>query len=879
MSYQGHERHRRRRGKDPDGSRRRDPRQERDTVTYWAGGGNQNAPAWPGATDYQDPAAYRDSAFSQNGGPEAVGGYQGGFPGGGYEDPRAFPGTAGRQGARYPGSAPFPGSGYPATEDPGSGYPATEDPGSGYSATEDPGSGYSATEDDRSGYPATEHDGYRYPATEDPGSGYSATEHDRSGYPATEHDRSRYPATEHDRSRYPATEHDRSRYPATEHDRSRYPGSGYSGSGYPGSGYQNAGYQESGPAAPGSEQGGAYQPAGYADYPDYPDYPDNRGYRAATAYREPTAPGGLAHEPGGYQDPASDGGYLPAGEHPSLPGVKLADLGPQDSAAYEGLQGYLRGDGTGRADASMWRRRGRGFLAGICTGLLAGAVAIGVAVLAAAFVRPQASPVIAVGDAVLGGASQPLKAAALQSFGENYKVLLLGVIYAVIALLVMGFGLLARRRLAGGVIGMAALGAVGAFVALTRPESHATDVIPSLVGGAAGAVALALLVRAGEPQLILAVAAQRARGGHPAAGEPEVVGTNRRNFLLAGLSAAGAAVVAGVAGQVLTRQRFNVNSSGNAVAIPAPVQKAPPLKPGAELNNIQGISPFYTPNATFYRVDTALVVPQVTTAQWQLRIHGMVDRPVTINFDDLMTRPQIQRDITICCVSESVGGSFIGNARWQGTLLASLLREAGIHPAATQIVMRDVQGMAIGVSTEAVMDGRDAMLAVAMNGAPLPAEHGFPVRVVVPGLYGYVSACKWVVDMELTTYAAYDAYWVKRGWSEQAAVKTESRIDTPKVGTNLAAGQVVVAGVAWAMHKGIASVQVGIDGVWQEATLATQDTIDTWRQWYYRWDATPGAHKIQVRATDQTGYTQTAVVQAPEPNGATGYHTIKVTVA
>jgi DMSO/TMAO reductase YedYZ molybdopterin-dependent catalytic subunit len=799
MSYQGHERHRRRRGKDPDGSRRhgtdpdgsrrREARQERDTGTYWASGGNQNAPAWPGATDYQDPAAYRDSAFSQNGGPEAVGGYQGGFPGGGYEDPEAFPGTAGRQGAEYPGFAAFPGSGYPATEDPGSGYSATD--------------------------------------------------------------------------------HDSSRYPATDHDSSRYPGSRY-----PGSGYQNAGYQESRPAAPGREQGGAYQPAGYPGA----DYPDDRGYRAATAYREPAAPGGLAHEPGGYQDPARDGGYLPAGEHPSLPGVKLADLGPQDPTAYEGLQGYLRGDGTGRADASMWRRRGRGFLAGICTGLLAGGVAIGVAVLAAAFVRPQASPVIAVGDAVLAGASQTLKAAALQSFGENYKVLLLVVIYAVIALLVMGFGLLARRRLAGGVIGMAALGAVGAFVALIRPESHATDVIPSLVGGAAGAVALALLVRAGQPQLILAAAAQRARDGHPAAGEPEVVGTNRRNFLLAGLSAAGAAVVAGVAGQVLTRQRFNVSSSRNAVTIPGPVQKAPPLKPGAELNNIQGISPFYTPNATFYRVDTALVVPQVTTAQWQLRIHGMVDRPVTINFDDLMKRPQIQRDITICCVSESVGGSFIGNARWQGTLLASLLREAGIHPAATQIVMRDVQGMAIGVSTEAVMDGRDAMLAVAMNGAPLPAEHGFPVRVVVPGLYGYVSACKWVVDMELTTYAAYDAYWVKRGWSEQAAVKTESRIDTPKVGSNLAAGQVVVAGVAWAMHKGIASVQVGIDGVWQEATLATQDTIDTWRQWYYRWDATPGTHKIQVRATDQTGYTQTAVVQAPEPNGATGYHTIEVTV-
>jgi DMSO/TMAO reductase YedYZ molybdopterin-dependent catalytic subunit len=822
MSYQGHERHRRRRGKDPDGSRPREPRQDRNTGTYWAGGGQQNGPARPGATDYQDPAAYRDSADSarsQNGGPEAAGGYQGGSPGGGYEDPGAFPGTAARQGAGDPGSAPFPGPGYP---------------GNGYDGSRYPSAGYNGPDYSGSGFPAT---GYS-------GSGYSG-----SGFPAAEHDGSGFPAT------------------------------GYNGSGYPGSGYQNAGYQESGRTAPGYEQAGAYQPAGYPGADD-PDYPDDRGYRAATAYREPAAPGGLAREPGGDQDPARDGGYLPAGEHPSLPGVKLADLEPKDPTAYEGLEGYLRGDGTGRADASMWRRRGHGFLAGICTGLLAGGVAIGMAALAAAFVRPQASPVIAVGDAVLGGASQPVKAAALQSFGENYKVLLLVVIYAVIALLVMGFGLLARRRLAGGVIGMAALGAVGAFVALTRPESHAADVIPSLVGGAAGVVALALLVRAGEPQLILAAAARRAREGHPAAGEPEVVGTNRRNFLLAGLSAAGVAVLAGVAGQVLSRQLFTVGGSQNAVALPpGPVQKAPPLQPGAELDNIPGISPFYTPNATFYRVDTALVVPQVTTAQWELRIHGMVDKPVTINFNDLLSRPQIQRDITICCVSESVGGGFIGNARYQGTLLASLLREAGVHPAATQIVMRDVQGMAIGVSTEAVMDGRDAMLAVAVNGAPLPAEHGFPVRVVVPGLYGYVSACKWVVDMELTTYAAYDAYWVKRGWSEQAAVKTESRIDTPKAGRHLAAGQLVVAGVAWAMHKGIVSVQVGIDGAWQEATLATQDTIDTWRQWYYHWDAAPGTHKIQVRATDQTGYTQTAVVQAPEPNGATGYHTIEVTVA
>ncbi len=483
------------------------------------------------------------------------------------------------------------------------------------------------------------------------GSGHSAAEYGGSGHSAAEYGGSGHSAAEYGGSGYPASEYGGSRYSADE----------YSGSRYPGSGYQNAGHQESGLAAPGYEQGGTSQPAAYpgADYPDYPDYPDNRGYRAATAYREPTGPGGPAHEPA-----RDEGGYLPADEHPSLPGVKLADLGPQDPTAYEGLESYLRGDGTARAYASMWRRRGRGFLAGICTGLLAGGVAIGMAVLAAAFVRPQASPVIATGDAVLGGASQSLKAAALQSFGENYKVLLLVVIYAVIALLVMGFGLLARRRLAGGVIGMATLGAIGAFVALTRPESRATDVIPSLVGGAAGAVALALLVRAGEPQLILAAAGQRARGGHLTAGEPEVVGTNRRKFLLAGLSAAGAAVLAGVAGQVLSRQRFTVSGSQNAVPLPAgPLQKAPPLKPGAELDNVPGISPFYTPNATFYRVDTALVVPQVTTAQWQLRIHGMVDKPVTINFNELMSRPQIQRDITICCVSESVGGSYIGNAR------------------------------------------------------------------------------------------------------------------------------------------------------------------------------------------------------------------------
>ena len=350
---------------------------------------------------------------------------------------------------------------------------------------------------------------------------------------------------------------------------------------------------------------------------------------------------------------------------------------------------------------------------------------------------------------------------------------------------------------------------------------------------------------------------------------------DRRKFLAAGGAAAAVATATGFGGQYLQNKRFSVNP--DSVKLGGTAARAPVLPKGAEITDIPGLSAFYTPNSQFYRVDTALVVPQVQPQSWQLRIHGMVDKPMTITFADLMKRPMIDHDVTLTCVSETVGGPFIGNARWQGTLLADLLREAGIQPGATQIVMRDVNGMNLGVATEPVMDGRASLLAVGMNGQPLPQEHGFPVRVVVPGLYGYVSACKWVVDMQLTTFAAFDAYWSQRGWSQQGPIKTESRIDTPK--GNVTAGTVMIAGVAWAQHRGIEAVEVGIDGTWHQAKLAVQDTIDTWRQWYYPWQATPGKHTLQVRATDKSGYTQTPAYHAPEPNGATGYHTVHVTVA
>jgi DMSO/TMAO reductase YedYZ molybdopterin-dependent catalytic subunit len=351
--------------------------------------------------------------------------------------------------------------------------------------------------------------------------------------------------------------------------------------------------------------------------------------------------------------------------------------------------------------------------------------------------------------------------------------------------------------------------------------------------------------------------------------------TDRRKFLAAAGITATAAAAAGVGGELLISKRFAVNTS--SVKLAAPVVKPKPLAKDVSLD-IPGLSPFFTPNAQFYRVDTALVLPQVEPSAWQLRIHGMVDTPMTITFDELMHQPMIEHDVTLTCVSESVGGSYIGNARWEGTLLADLLRKAGIRPGADQIVMRDVNGMTIGVATDPVMDGRASLLAVGMNGQPLPQAHGFPVRVVVPGLYGYVSACKWVVDMELTTFGAFDAYWVQRGWSQQAPIKTESRIDVPKAGSSLPPGRVTIAGVAWAQHRGIEAVEVYVDGTWYQATLAAQDTIDTWRQWYYVWDATPGRHTLKVRATDKTGHTQTAVVHSTEPNGATGYHTIGLNV-
>ena len=324
--------------------------------------------------------------------------------------------------------------------------------------------------------------------------------------------------------------------------------------------------------------------------------------------------------------------------------------------------------------------------------------------------------------------------------------------------------------------------------------------------------------------------------------------------------------------------RHDVGAARAAVRFPKPAVPAPPLPPGSNLN-IPGLSSFITPDSSFYRVDTALLLPEVDPATWQLRIHGMVQREVVLTFDELLRRPLVEDYLTLTCVSNPVGGPYVGNALWLGARLADVIRQARPLAGASQLLCTSVDGFTSGTPLQVVLDGRDALLAVAMNGQALPVAHGFPVRMVVPGLYGYVSATKWVTDIEVTTFAAAFAYWVQRGWSQQAPIKTESRIDVPAGNATVPPGRTPVAGVAWAQHKGVAAVEVRVDrGPWQVARLAAVPDIDTWRQWVWEWDATPGQHLLEARATDATGYTQTAVAAQPVPNGASGYPSAAVMV-
>nr|WP_107383057.1 molybdopterin-dependent oxidoreductase [Streptomyces agglomeratus] len=514
----------------------------------------------------------------------------------------------------------------------------------------------------------------------------------------------------------------------------------------------------------------------------------------------------------------------------------------------------------------------RGGLAAL-SGLLAGCAALAVAELVSTAVRPEAGPVTAVGGAAIDRTPAPVKDWAIRSFGESDKLVLQLGILATLCVLALALGAVALRHRRTGAAGVLLLGAVGAAAATGRPDSTGlADGLPSLAGGVAGAAALYVLIgRLTRPRR---TAARDDEGGW-----------DRRGGLIAATAAAAASGGAGMLGRTVNSRRGQGAVASRAgVLLPRPASPAAPVPPGARLR-VPGISSFTTPSSTFYRVDTALVVPRVNAGTWRLRIHGKgVRRPVTVTFQDLLERELTERDITLTCVSNEVGGPYVGNARWIGVRLADLLREAGVKPPsrggpADQLVARSVDGMTLGTPVEDVMDGRDAMLAVGMNGEPLPFVHGFPVRMIVPGLYGYVSACKWIEDIELTTFDDYDPYWVKREWAREAPVKTQSRIDTPKPFARPTAGTVMVAGVAWAQRRGVERVDVRVDdGPWQPADLAAQATVDTWRQWSFPWKATPGGHTLTVRATDRTGAVQTEKRTRTIPDGADGWHSVVVTV-
>jgi DMSO/TMAO reductase YedYZ molybdopterin-dependent catalytic subunit len=522
---------------------------------------------------------------------------------------------------------------------------------------------------------------------------------------------------------------------------------------------------------------------------------------------------------------------------------------------------------------------------GAATGLLSAALALGVGEVVAAFVRAAASPVIVVGNRFILLTPEPVKRWAIRNFGANDKTFLLSGIYLFIALFAIVVGVLALRRIAYGLIGFAVFGAVGVYAALTTSAHRGTDVVPTIVATLAGALALAVLGRAAGTETEVAALARpeptrRAKAPPP---PPRRLLANRRGFLQGGAAAAGLAALGGFGGRAAQHARFDVSAARAKVQLPAPIQALVPPAPVANVVNGPDLGksgvPWDTPNGSFYRIDTALSLPQIDPKHWSLRIHGMVDREITLTYADLLARPLIEKWITLCCVSNEVGGQLISNARFLGARLADVLRTAGVHPGADQLLMSSSDGMTIGAPTAVVMDGRDALIAVGMNGVPLPVVHGFPARIVVPGLYGYVSACKWVVDIEATTFAANQAYWVQGGWAAQTDIKLESRIDTPRNGGKVKVGQpVAIAGVAWDQHVGVSRVQVQVDqGEWLAARLAPVPSTDTWRQWVLPWTpAKAGSYTVRVRAVDAGGTVQPPTRRDVFPSGATGLHTITV---
>jgi DMSO/TMAO reductase YedYZ molybdopterin-dependent catalytic subunit len=504
--------------------------------------------------------------------------------------------------------------------------------------------------------------------------------------------------------------------------------------------------------------------------------------------------------------------------------------------------------------------RARLALAGVLSGLAGTAVSLAVTAL----LRQRLTPTYAVAEGVIditpGDAARTL----IHLVGRWDKPLLVvGVVLGLLALSAVA-GLLARRGPWQGAAVFVGMAAVALAAALTRPGATAISAAPVVAGAATWLLVLPWLTSA-------AVAPE----GESAARQADAGDGDSRRLFLARAGVVGLVTVAvGLGGQLFGRKRRGVEQARARLALPVGKGAVPA---GADLD-VGDLGPWRVPNADFYRIDTALVVPAVDVADWRLRIHGMVENEIVLTYQDLLDRELSEAWVTLACVSNEVGGDLIGNAWWSGVRIADLLAEARPLPGADAVLQTSEDGWNCGTPLGVLTDERDAMLAIAMNGEPLPLEHGFPVRMVVPGLYGYVSATKWIVDIEVTRFDDVDAFWTQRGWSEQGPVRTQSRIDVPRAHHRVMAGSVRVAGVAWAQHTGIEGVEIRLDGGrWTEVELGRVPSVDTWVQWSGTVEAGPGVHSLAVRATDRSGYTQTGVRRGVVPDGATGWHTVEIT--
>jgi DMSO/TMAO reductase YedYZ molybdopterin-dependent catalytic subunit len=551
---------------------------------------------------------------------------------------------------------------------------------------------------------------------------------------------------------------------------------------------------------------------------------------------------------------------------PTVAAPAAADAPPPAVASgpLPPARGERSADGTAR-------RPGR--VAAAVAGVAAAALALGTGELVAGLDARLRSPIEAVATEVIDRAPRPVERFAIETFGTNDKLVLVVGILALSAVFGAVLGIVARRRPLAGPVGMAAFGLLGVLASLGTPIATAVAAVPSMAAAVAGALALRLLVPAPATAAGGDDSVDRDRPPDPLTRGG--VGS-RRAFL--GLTAAvtASAALAAASGRAL-RGRFSAAESRAGVTLPRPAAPLPPIPATAEAG-VEGIAPFVTPNRDFYRVDTALIVPQVRAEDWTLSVTGMVEEPFELTYAELSNLDIVEADITMTCISNQVGGNLVGNARWLGVLTRDLLDRARPQRRADQLVGRSTDGYTCGFPIEAAYD-RPCLVAIGMNGEPLPLRHGFPARLVTPGIYGYVGSTKWLTELEVTTFDAFDQYWVPRGYAEQAPIKTMARIDTPRSFESVAAGRVMVGGVAWAQTRGISGVEIRIDdGDFEPAVLAGEVARETWRQWRYEWDATPGRHDLTVRAVDGTGERQTEERAEPLPDGASGWMSLVVNV-